>query len=97
MEGFHENAAPVLELHYTHLKITAGCVPQGLKVEGLKFQTVHNARQVMENLAKGNAKRVTAAMSMNARSSRGHAIFTIYCKEVRFLAAPRVAPLLCML
>ena len=36
----------------------------------------------MDNLARGNLKRVVAAMKMNARSSRGHAIFTIYVKEI---------------
>ena len=33
-------------------------------------------------LAQGNTRRVVAAMKMNDRSSRGHAIFTIYVKQI---------------
>jgi hypothetical protein len=55
---------------------------QGLVVEGLSLDTVTTSKEVMDNLARGNSKRVVAAMKMNARSSRGHAIFTMYVKEI---------------
>ena len=54
----------------------------GLVVDGLTYETVTSSKQVMAALAQGNTKRVVAAMKMNARSSRGHAIFTIYVKEI---------------
>jgi hypothetical protein len=54
----------------------------GLQVEGLSYEMVTSSREVMAALARGNARRVVAAMKMNARSSRGHAIFTIYVKEI---------------
>ena len=37
----------------------------------------------MALLARGNERRVVARMAMNARSSRGHAIFTLHVKEVK--------------
>ena len=55
---------------------------QGTVVEGLSYEMVSSSREVMANLARGNAKRVVAAMKMNPRSSRGHAIFSIYIKEI---------------
>ena len=54
----------------------------GVVVEGLAYETVTSSRQEMDALASGNSRRVVAAMKMNARSSRGHAIFTIYVKEI---------------
>jgi len=54
----------------------------GIVVEGLVHEMVTGSRELMHQLAKGNAKRVVAAMKMNPRSSRGHAIFTVYVKEI---------------
>uniref|UniRef100_A0A7S2N7Q3 Kinesin motor domain-containing protein n=2 Tax=Haptolina brevifila TaxID=156173 RepID=A0A7S2N7Q3_9EUKA len=54
----------------------------GLVVEGLTYEVVTQSKEVMANLARGNAKRVVAAMKMNPRSSRGHAIFTMYIKSI---------------
>jgi kinesin family protein 5 len=54
----------------------------GITVEGLTYETVTSSQQVMAALAQGNTRRVVAAMKMNDRSSRGHAIFTIYVKQI---------------
>lgn len=54
----------------------------GLSIEGLSYEMTGDAGEVMAALARGNNKRVVAAMSMNPRSSRGHAIFCIYVKEI---------------
>ena len=48
----------------------------------MSYEMVGDSREVMSSLSRGNNKRVVAAMSMNPRSSRGHAIFTIYVKEM---------------
>ena len=48
----------------------------------MSYEMVGDSREVMVSLARGNNKRVVAAMSMNPRSSRGHAIFSIYVKEM---------------
>ena len=50
---------------------------KGVTVDGLSSEMVSSADEVMDLLARGNARRVVAKMSMNARSSRGHAIFTL--------------------
>mmetsp|Transcript_52351 Transcript_52351/g.135679 ORF Transcript_52351/g.135679 Transcript_52351/m.135679 type:complete len:804 (+) Transcript_52351:124-2535(+) len=65
----------------------------GLVVEGLTYEMVASSREVMANLARGNSKRVVAAMKMNARSSRGHAIFTIYVKEILAYGGEKVGKL----
>ena len=54
----------------------------GTVVEGLSYELVASSREVMAALARGNSKRVVAAMKMNPRSSRGHAIFTLHVKEI---------------
>lgn len=61
----------------------------GLSVEGLTYQMVSSSREVMAALSAGNENRVVAAMKMNARSSRGHAIFTIYVKEIMISGGER--------
>lgn len=65
----------------------------GLVVEGLSYEMVSSSKEVMSNLARGNAKRVVAAMKMNPRSSRGHAIFTIYVKEILAYGGEKVGKL----
>ena len=47
----------------------------------------------MRTIARGNAKRIVAAMKMNARSSRGHAILTLYVEEVGMLGAVKTSKL----
>ena len=56
---------------------------KGVTVDGLSSEMVSSADEVMSLLARGNARRVVAKMSMNPRSSRGHAIFTLYVREIR--------------
>ena len=56
---------------------------KGVTVDGLSSEMVSSADEVMDLLARGNARRVVAKMSMNPRSSRGHAIFTLYVREIR--------------
>ena len=66
---------------------------KGLLVEGLSYEQVSSSQEVMASLARGNSKRVVAAMKMNARSSRGHAIFTIYVKEILAFGGERAGKL----
>ena len=47
----------------------------------------------MRALYRGTDKRVIAAMAMNPRSSRGHAIFTIYVKEIQGIGGEKSAKL----
>lgn len=65
----------------------------GLTVEGLSYEMVASSQEVMAALARGNAKRVVAAMKMNARSSRGHAIFTMHVKEILALGGEKAGKL----
>ena len=65
----------------------------GLEVLGLTYEMVGSSAEVMANLARGNSKRVVAAMKMNPRSSRGHAIFTIYVKEILALGGEKAGKL----
>ena len=53
---------------------------KGITVDGLSYELVTTSAEVMRALYRGTDKRVIAAMAMNPRSSRGHAIFTIYVK-----------------
>jgi hypothetical protein len=66
---------------------------QRVKVEGLSSEVVTSPQEVMAVLARGNASRVTAAMKMNARSSRSHAVFILSLSEVctREARTPRYA------
>ena len=54
-----------------------------LTVEGLSHQVVSSAEEVMAELNRGNANRVVAAMKMNERSSRSHAIFSLVRRHRR--------------
>ena len=51
-------------------------------VEGLTSEVVSSPQQVMEVLHRGNGNRMTAAMKMNARSSRSHAIFSLSLAQI---------------
>ena len=66
---------------------------RGVVVDGLTMEMVSSATEVMDALERGNAKRVVAKMSMNPRSSRGHAIFTIYVRELKAHGSERSAKL----
>ena len=55
---------------------------QRVKVDGLSSEVVTSPQEVMACLARGNASRVTAAMKMNARSSRSHAIFSLSLNDL---------------
>ena len=55
---------------------------KGLCVEGLTHEMVSSSEEVMDVISRGNRNRVTAAMAMNPRSSRGHGILTIFIKEI---------------
>ena len=50
---------------------------KGVTVDGLSSEMVSSADEVMDLLARGNQRRVVAKMSMNLRSSRGHATLTL--------------------
>ena len=56
---------------------------QRVKVDGLTSEVVSTPMEVMSALARGNASRATAAMKMNSRSSRSHAIFMLSLNELR--------------
>ncbi|CAG9331710.1 unnamed protein product [Blepharisma stoltei] len=51
---------------------------KGIHVKGLNLQIVKSAEDVANAMEMGNAHRVTKQTQMNERSSRSHAIFTIY-------------------
>ena len=55
----------------------------GLAIEGLSHTLVSSPSEVMRAVMRGDAQRVVAAMKMNERSSRGHAVITINVREVR--------------
>eukprot|EP00967_Tisochrysis_lutea_P112429 scaffold177526_cov32-Tisochrysis_lutea.AAC.3 len=66
---------------------------RGLAVEGLTFELTPTADDVMSALWRGNGKRTVAAMKMNARSSRGHAIMYLYVEEINGDEGKRVGKL----
>ena len=51
-------------------------------MEGLAVHMVNSIAQVAMLLKQGIANRVTSATTMNAHSSRSHAIFTIYLQVI---------------
>lgn len=53
----------------------------GLYVDGLSSEVVDNATDAMAALNRGQTNRVVAAMKMNDRSSRGHAIFSVKMRQ----------------
>lgn len=55
---------------------------QRVKVEGLSAEVVASPQEAMAALGRGNAARSTAAMKMNTRSSRSHAIFILALSHV---------------
>ena len=55
---------------------------KGVTAEGLHLEVVTSVEEVMDCLKRGQDQRVVAPMAMNARSSRGHGIFTIHVKEM---------------
>jgi len=60
--------------HYLALRETA---PGHIEPDGLTRVPVKNTAEVMKAVARGDTKRVVAAMAMNPRSSRGHGIIAI--------------------
>lgn len=59
----------------------------------LTLQVTPTADDVLSALWRGNSNRTVAAMKMNARSSRGHAIMYIYVEELNGEAGKRVGKL----
>ena len=51
-------------------------------MEGLTVHMVNNIAQVAMLLKQGIASRITSATTMNAHSSRSHAIFTVYLQVI---------------
>ena len=62
---------------------------KGVTAEGLHLEVVTSVEEVMDCLKRGQDNRVVAPMAMNARSSRGHGIFTIHVKEMMAGGAER--------
>ena len=54
----------------------------GLLVEGIRTEEVTDLDCAMKALARGNDSRTTAQMSMNQRSSRSHALFSLTLKSI---------------
>ena len=79
-----------LEVYNDHLKCLLGGADNmiiheakgGVMVDGLTKRPVDSSKAIMEQLNVGNQRRVVAPMKMNARSSRGHGVFTVYIKEI---------------
>ena len=57
--------------------------PKGVEVQGCASETVRDLGETMRVVSRGNAGRATAGMSMNARSSRSHAVFSLSLRETR--------------
>lgn len=66
----------------------------GLTVEGQTHTLVSSPGEVMRAVMRGNDHRVIAAMKMNERSSRGHALITISVREVSGEGSGRVGKLM---
>ena len=56
---------------------------RGVVVDGLHFEAVDGLASTMAVLQAGDANRVVAAMKMNPRSSRGHAVFALHVSDTR--------------
>ena len=56
---------------------------RGVVVDGLHFEAVDGLASTMAVLQAGDANRVVAAMKMNPRSSRGHALFALHVSDTR--------------
>jgi len=74
-----------------NLKLREG--KRGVAVDGLTFDLTPSADDVMNALWRGNAHRTVAAMKMNARSSRGHAILYVCVEELNGDAGKRMGKL----
>mgnify|MGYP002631092079 CR=1 FL=1 len=61
----------------------------GVIISGVHEQEVNDTKTVMEALVTGNSRRVVAAMKMNDRSSRGHAILCLQVVEPGRLGAEK--------
>ena len=55
---------------------------KGDKVAGLMVHAVKSIGDCANHLRQGIANRITSATTMNAHSSRSHAIFTIYLRVI---------------
>ena len=56
---------------------------EGPQIAGVVEEEVSTTQGVMDLLVRGNGRRVVAAMKMNARSSRGHAILSVQARGSR--------------
>ena len=74
-------------------EVVARETAQGLQLEGLSHTLVSSPSEVMHAIMRGNERRVVAAMAMNARSSRGHAVITLHVREVRGEGSERAGKL----
>ena len=54
---------------------------KGIYVKNLSMETVKSIQDIEKAMEKGNSHRITKATKMNERSSRSHAIFTIYIES----------------
>ena len=85
----YEVMCSYLEVYNDHLNDVLGGgqnlsikeAKKGVMVEGLQYVPVATSKEVMGQLHIGNGSRIIAPMKMNARSSRGHGVFTMYIKE----------------
>jgi hypothetical protein len=55
---------------------------KGLMIEGLSHHLTSCPSEVIALVQRGNAQRTVAAMKMNERSSRGHAVLTLCVREL---------------
>lgn len=83
LEIYAENVRDLLELdHSINKEVLIRSDDQGgVKVIGQKTQQVTSASELQDVLDSGSLYRATGHTSMNAFSSRSHAIFTIYIEQ----------------
>ena len=83
LEIYAENVRDLLEMDQSTSKevLIRSDDQGGVKVIGQKTQQVTSAEELLDILDTGSLYRVTGQTSMNAFSSRSHAIFTIYIDQ----------------
>lgn len=54
---------------------------EGIYVKNLARYAVQNYKDILKLIEKGNRERITASTALNDRSSRSHAVFTLYIKN----------------
>jgi hypothetical protein len=90
LEIYNENIFDLINPSDQNLKLREH-TEAGIYVEGLTRVSVVDPMECIRILDKGNKQRTTAATLMNDRSSRSHAVFSIYWTKINVKTSKRLS------